>query len=141
MQGDGGDTARGKVDRQAFCHRSEGKRQILAVELANRESRSSWADGGCLQELRWLYDRRGHQEAQRDLAAWTGQWSGRYPKLVDWGEQNIGETLTFYRRPRQHHKHLKSTNMLERLNEAIKRRTRGYASSRMPPPTCDGSGH
>jgi len=158
----------------------EGKRQILAVELAQRESRSSWkdfllrlkerglsgvefvvsddhaglkravgevlteaawqrcyvhflrnaldylprkADDDCLQELRWLYDRRDHQEAQRDLAAWIGKWSGRYPKLVDWVEQNIGETLTFYRLPRQHHKHLKSTNMLERLNEEIKRRT------------------
>ncbi|MFO1417391.1 MAG: transposase [Methylotetracoccus sp.] len=32
-------------------------------------------------------------------------------------------TLTFYRLPRQHHKHMKSTNMLERLNEEIKRRT------------------
>jgi len=32
-------------------------------------------------------------------------------------------TLTFYRVPRQHHKHLKSTNMLERLNEEIRRRT------------------
>ena len=32
--------------------------------------------------------------------------------------------LTFYLLPRQHHKHLKSTNMLERLNEEIKRRTR-----------------
>ena len=39
-------------------------------------------------------------------------------------EENIGETLTFYRLPVQHHKHLKSTNMLERLNEEIKRRTR-----------------
>jgi putative transposase len=35
-------------------------------------------------------------------------------------EENIEET--FYRLPRQHHKHLKSTNMLERLNEEIKRR-------------------
>ena len=35
-----------------------------------------------------------------------------------------GETLNFYSLPRQHHKHLKSTNMLERLNEEIKRRTR-----------------
>lgn len=43
---------------------------------------------------------------------------------MDWVEQNISETLTFYRLPRQHHKHLKSTNMLERLNEEIKRRTR-----------------
>jgi putative transposase len=40
-----------------------------------------------------------------------------------WVEENIDETLTFYRLPRQHHKHLKSTNMLERLNEEIRRRT------------------
>ena len=159
----------------------EGQRQVLAVELANRESATSWkeflvtlkqrglhgvefvvsddhaglkraisevlpeaawqrcyvhflrnaldylprkADDDCLQELRWIYDRRDIQEAQRDLAAWISKWQGKYPKLVDWAEGNIGETLTFYRLPRAHHKHLKSTNMLERLNEEIKRRTR-----------------
>lgn len=82
------------------------------------------ADDDCLQELRWLYDRRDIQEAERDLAAWIVKWQGRYPKLVNWVEDNIGQTLTFYRLPRAHHKHLKSTNMLERLNEEIKRRTR-----------------
>jgi putative transposase len=158
----------------------EGKRQILAVEMANRESQSSWkdfllrlkerglsgvefvvsddhaglkkaisvvlteaawqrcyvhflrnaldylprkADDDCLQELRWIYDRRDIQEAQQDLSAWIGKWQAKYPKLVDWVEANILETLTFYRLPRAHHKHLKSTNMLERLNEEIKRRT------------------
>jgi len=35
-----------------------------------------------------------------------------------------GASFTFYRLPLQHHKHMKSTNMLERLNEEIKRRTR-----------------
>ena len=74
--------------------------------------------------MRWIDDRRDIQEAQRDLAAWIGKWQGKYPKLVDWVETNIGETLTFYRLPRAHHKHMKSTNMLERLNEEIKRRTR-----------------
>lgn len=82
------------------------------------------ADDDCLQELRWIYDRRDLQEANRDLAAWIGKWQSKYPKLVDWAENNIGETLSFYRLPRAHHKHLKSTNMLERLNEEIKRRTR-----------------
>src|SRR6201993_5168692 len=158
----------------------DGRRQVLAVELANRESRSSWrdfllglkarglhgvefvvaddhaglraalrealaeaayqrcyvhflrnaldyvprkVDDDCLQELRWLYDRRDLAEARRDLAAWTAKWSGKYRKLTGWVEENIDETLTFYRLPRQHHKHLKSTNMLERLNEEIKRRT------------------
>jgi hypothetical protein len=49
---------------------------------------------------------------------------GQVPyRLTGWVEENIDETLSFYRLPRQHHKHLKSTNMLERLNEEIKRRT------------------
>jgi putative transposase len=158
----------------------DGRRQILAVEMANRESRSSWrdfllalrdrglhgvelvvaddhaglrsairevvaeaafqrcyvhflrnaldhlprkADDDCLQELRWLYDRRSVEEARHDLAAWIAKWAPRYQKLVAWVEETIEETLTFYRLPRQHHKHLKSTNMLERLNEEIRRRT------------------
>jgi putative transposase len=33
-----------------------------------------------------------------------------------------GETLTFYQLPLQQHKHLKSTNMLERFNKEIKGR-------------------
>jgi putative transposase len=159
----------------------EGRRCVLGVELANRETQSSWkvfleglrerglsgvefvvsddhtalrravieilpeaawqrcyvhflrnaldhlprkADDDCLKELRWLYDRRCLEEARRDLAAWLAKWQSRYPKLCDWVEENIEETLTYYRLPHQHHKHMKSTNMLERINEEIKRRTR-----------------
>jgi putative transposase len=158
----------------------DGRRQTLAVDMATRESRSSWKDfllglrrraldgvefvvaddhtglrsavrevlpeaafqrcyvhflrsaldhlprkagDDCLQELRWLYDRRSIEEARQDLAAWIAKWGARYPKLVGWVEETIEEALTFYRLPRQHHKHLKSTNMLERLNEEIRRRT------------------
>ena len=82
------------------------------------------ADDDCLKELRWLYDRR--RPGGGAPATWrpgSEAWQGKYPKLCDWVEANIEETLTFYRLPRQHHKHLKSTNMLERLNEEIKRRT------------------
>ncbi len=81
------------------------------------------ADDDCLTELRWLYDRRDLEEPRGDLAAWLNKWQGKYPKLCDWVEDNIEETFTFYQLPRQHHKHLKSTNMLERLNQEIKRRT------------------
>jgi putative transposase len=81
------------------------------------------ADDDCLRELRWLYDRRDLTEARADLAAWLSKWEGRYPRLTAWAEETIEETLTFYRLPRRHHKHLKSTNMLERFNEEIKRRT------------------
>ena len=158
----------------------EGRRNVLAVELASRESASSWkelltglrsrslhgvefvvsddhaglrralqevlpeavwqrcyvhflrnaldylprkADDDCLQELRRIYDRRDAQEARQDLAAWLTKWEGRYPKLCAWVEENIEETFSFYRLPQQHHKNMKSTNMLERLMEEIKRRT------------------
>jgi transposase-like protein len=77
----------------------------------------------CLTELRWLYDRRDVAEAQRDLEAWVRKWSGKHAKLCAWVEENIAQTWTFYRLPREHHKHLKSTNMLERLNQELKRRT------------------
>lgn len=80
-------------------------------------------DDDCLQELRWLYARRDLAEARNDLTAWLARWAGKYPRLTAWVEENLEETLSFYRFPRQHHKHLKSTNMLERLNEEIKRRT------------------
>ena len=118
----------------------DGRRQILAVAMANRESRSSWkdflvglrrrglhgvefvvaddhaglrsavrevlteaafqrcyvhflpnaldplprkADDDCLQELRWLYDRRSIEEARQDLAAWIAKWAPAIPNSSD----------------------------------------------------------
>jgi putative transposase len=81
------------------------------------------ADDDCLSELRWLYDCRDLAEARRHLHAWLGRWQARYPKLCAWVEEAIEETWTYYRQPRAHHKHLKSTNLLERLNQELKRRT------------------
>lgn len=62
-------------------------------------------------------------EARANLSAWLKKWQSRYPRLCNWVEEHIEETFTFYRWPLAHHKHLKSTNMLERINEEIKRRT------------------
>lgn len=81
------------------------------------------ADDACLVELRWIYDRFDLEEAHKDISAWISEWESRYPKLVDWVEENIYETLTFYQFPRSHRIHLKSTNMIERINQEIKRRT------------------
>jgi putative transposase len=80
-------------------------------------------DDDCLMELRWFYDRRDIGEVRRDIAQWITKWQAKYPKLVSWVEENVEETLTYYRLPLAHHKHMKSTNMLERLNQELKRRT------------------
>src|SRR5262245_59551977 len=75
------------------------------------------------RRLRWMYDRRELAEVRRDLAAWLGKWQAKYAKLCSWVEDNVEETLTYYRLPLAHHKHMKSTNMLERFNQELKRRT------------------
>ena len=80
-------------------------------------------DDDCLQELRWFYERRSWPKCGRPRGVARASGSRNMPKLCDWVEENIEETLTFYRLPLAHHKHMKSTNMLERLNQEIKRRT------------------
>ncbi len=82
------------------------------------------ADDDCWTELRWLYDRRNISEARTDLAAWLRKWGDKYAAMCEWVEGAIEETLTFYRLPREHRKHMRSTNMLERVNQEILRRTR-----------------
>jgi putative transposase len=44
-------------------------------------------DDDCLQELRWLYDRRDLIEARRDLAAWLTKWSSKYSKLLQFAPE------------------------------------------------------
>lgn len=158
----------------------EGRRQVLAVELAPKESTGHWrefiegllarglrgvkvvvsdnhsglrraieqclvgvlwqrcyvhflrnaldhlprrADESCLLGLRWIYERPSIEEARLALGGWLREWGGKYPKLCSWVEENIEQTLSYLALPRTHHKHLKSTNMLERLNQELKRRT------------------
>jgi putative transposase len=69
------------------------------------------------------HDRRELTEVRRDLSAWLTKRSRKYARLCNWVEDNIEETLTYNRLPMAHHKHMRSTSMLERLNPEIKRRT------------------
>jgi transposase-like protein len=45
-------------------------------------------------------------------------------QIADWLEENLEETLGVYELPPEHRKRMKSTNMLERLNQELKRRSR-----------------
>src|SRR5690606_30289965 len=46
------------------------------------------------------------------------------PKLAAWLEANVPEALTVLELPAAHRRKLRTTNMLERINKGIKRRTR-----------------
>ena len=45
-------------------------------------------------------------------------------QIADWFEKNYEETLGVYEVPLDHRRRMKSTNMLERLNQELKRRSR-----------------
>jgi len=66
---------------------------------------------------------RRHRGAAR-LAAWLARRQGKYPKVTDWVDEDIGSILSVYRLPRQHHQDLKNSSMLERLDAAIHTATR-----------------
>lgn len=74
-------------------------RLCAAQELAPAKAR---VDDDCRQELRRFYDRRDLVEMRRDIAAWLGKWQAKYPRLCNWVEDNIEETLTYYRLPLPH---------------------------------------
>ena len=104
----------------------EAVRQQYCVHfLRNARAHSDRRSGdGCLKELRWIHDRPSVEEARRDLAARLSRWQESQPKLCDRVEETIEETFAFLRLPRQHHLRMRSTNMLERPDEEIKRRTK-----------------
>ena len=160
-----------------------GRRHLLAVELADRESENTWTtflsglkarglkgvayvasdsheglkhavakvlpmalwqrcavhflrnaydhashqtDPACLADLKRMWSCTDMVHARHELQIWLQRW-GDEPgcqKLATWVEENIDETFSVYRLPRAHRTRMKSTNMLERYNEEIRRRTR-----------------
>ena len=104
------------ADQRCYLHFLRNALDYVPRLSAPRTSRrrigpSPMVGDDCLQARttasfdRWLHDRRDLAEARRDLAAWLTKWQARYPKLTGWVEENIEETLTFHRLPRQHHQH------------------------------------
>ena len=77
-------------------------------------------DQECFLELRWMYERRSLKETKADLAAWIKKWGERYPKLVEWVEEQHRGNIHVLCVPAAHHKHMKSSNMIERLNRGDK---------------------
>ena len=55
-------------------------------------------------------------KARHDIAQWLAKWQRKYAKLCSWIEENIEETLTYYRLPLAHHKHIKSTDEIDKPN-------------------------
>ena len=75
-------------------------------------------------DIRDIFDAPDRQEAQNRLNRYVEKHTQSAPKLAQWMEQSIPEGFTVFILPAEHRRYMRTTNMLERLNEEIKRRTR-----------------
>lgn len=75
-------------------------------------------------DLRAVFNAPNRSEADRQLGLAVKKHRAKAPRLVAWMEENIPQGLTVFALPTAHRRKLRTTNLLERLNKEIKRRTR-----------------
>ena len=75
-------------------------------------------------DLRGVFDAADANAASEQLDRIVRKYEKSAPKLAAWIEENVPEGLTVFRLPSSHRRRLRTSNMLERLNREVKRRTR-----------------
>ena len=80
--------------------------------------------GELARDLRALFDAPDRAEADRRLRLAVDKYLPSAPKLSAWWEVNIPEGLTVFPLPATHQRRLRTSNLLERTNKELKRRTR-----------------
>src|SRR5258705_5105347 len=73
-------------------------------------------------DLRHVLDAPDRPEATRRLHAMADRYA-HWPRLATWLEENVPESFAVYDLPPDHRKRMRTSNMLERLNREISRRT------------------
>jgi len=76
------------------------------------------------RDIRAIFNAPDRPEGERLLRLTAERYAQRAPGLAAWMEANIQEGLTVFSLPEAHRRRLRTSNMLERLNREIKRRTR-----------------
>jgi len=94
--------------------------QRNAVKYVPRVSMRS----GVAEDLRDIFNAKDRSCAEERLQKCVEKYSESAPEFSEWIEENIPEGLGVFALPGKHRKRMRTTNMLERLHEEIKRRTR-----------------
>ena len=90
---------------------------VLAL-VTKRDRKALW------QALRSIFDAVTLEHAKARLAEVVVEWRPRYPDLADKLEAETEDTLTCFQFPAGHRMRIRTTNMMERLNEELRRRSR-----------------
>jgi putative transposase len=79
--------------------------------------------GELTRDLRSIFDAPDLEHAQARVKEVVAKWQPGHQKFADWLEENIEETLSCFHFPPSFRSHINTTNMPERFNEELKRRT------------------
>jgi len=74
-------------------------------------------------DIRRIFNAANRAEADQMLKACVAKYEKTAPRLSTWMEENIPEGLTVFLFPEEHHRRIRTTNGVERLNQEIRRRT------------------
>jgi putative transposase len=88
-------------------------------DLVRRKDRKEVAEA-----LRWIWDARDGKEARERLRQVVAEYQERFPAVAEKLDEEGEDALAVFALPSEHRKRMRTTNMLERLHEEIRRRTR-----------------
>ena len=74
-------------------------------------------------DIRGIFGSMDRRDAEERLSRTVEKYRESAPKLSEWMERAIPEGLTVFDLPEHHRRRLRTTNVLERLNRELKRRT------------------
>jgi len=75
-------------------------------------------------DIRNIFNAPNLIESERLLRQAVEKYTQTAPQLSSWMEKNIPESLTVFNVPESQRKNLRTSNLLERVNQEIKRRTK-----------------
>jgi putative transposase len=76
------------------------------------------------RDIRSVFNAPDRTEADRLLRQIVKRYRDSAPKLAEWLEENIPEGLAVFALPDSHRRRLRTSNLMERVNREIRRRTR-----------------
>jgi transposase-like protein len=76
------------------------------------------------EDIRDIFNAKDIHDAEEQLDRFFEKYKETAPRLATWAEENLPEGFTVFQLPKEHQKRMRTTNMLERQNREIKRRTR-----------------
>ncbi len=74
-------------------------------------------------ELRNLFYQESRTQADQAVVAFCAKYEASYPTAIECLKRDLDACLTFYAFPRQHWRTIRTTNVIERLFEEVKRRS------------------